>query len=273
MRCSSCGTVNEPGSRFCGSCGARLAESEPPPPMLERMGPSGAAGAPPLVDVGSSASHLLRPRRGALWALLAVDAGLAVAGILLLRAGLAGEAAAAQEEVGATPVVQPAKAPAKPTEPRPPPGGTAAGGAPPAPAPAPPPAPGSGSAVAEPPGEPAPVDEAPADTNGKRKKAGKASASSLKDLAERLVDKSESQFVQCLADARRIDPGRGLVKLTVTFRVLDDGVPAGIKLLPQTPVPPMLEPCMLRVMVKWRLRAPRDGENTLVLVPLTVNAP
>lgn len=271
MRCSSCGTVNEPGSRFCGSCGARLAEPEPPPPMLEPMGPGGAAAAPGLVDAGSSASALLRPRRGALWALLAVDAGLAVAGILLLRAGLAGEAAAAQVDVGATPVVQPANAPAKPTDPRPPSGGASAGGSPPAPAPSPPPAPEPGSGSAAP--APAPIDEAPADTNGKRKKAGKASGPSLEDLAKRQISKSASQFGQCLADARRIDPGRGPVKLTVAFRVLDDGVPAGIQVMPQTPVPPMLEPCMLRVMVKWRLRAPRDGENAFVLVPLTVNVP
>ncbi len=112
MRCQSCGTMNEPGFRFCGSCGAR---HESAVPAAGGAGGAAAMGGQQLVSdgVGVVAPAIARPRRmtdaggradeslalprrskAPLVALLAVDAALAVGGALLLRAGLAGSAVA-----------------------------------------------------------------------------------------------------------------------------------------------------------------------------------
>ncbi|MBK7535835.1 MAG: hypothetical protein IPI49_10805 [Myxococcales bacterium] len=97
----------------------------------------------------ASVTGLGRPRRGPLIALLAFDAGLAIAGALLLRSGLAGPAAAAT--TGAPPGAPAAeRAPATSATPAPPP------------APPPPPPPGT-SAISAAPATPAAADaDAPA---------------------------------------------------------------------------------------------------------------
>jgi hypothetical protein len=85
MRCQSCGSINEPGFRFCGSCGARQLEVV--------TGGAPARLGPASVAMTSADSFVSPPRRrGPLLLLLAVDAALVVAGVLLLRAGLSGSA-------------------------------------------------------------------------------------------------------------------------------------------------------------------------------------
>src|SRR5687768_2039256 len=46
MRCPSCGTENEPDSRFCGGCGARLGGTLAPTHKIVDTGPAQAV-APP----------------------------------------------------------------------------------------------------------------------------------------------------------------------------------------------------------------------------------
>lgn len=280
MGCPSCGTVNEPGSRFCGSCGARQPEVVP--------------SAPAPVSAGSGAA-LLRPRRTALWVLLALDAALALGGVLLLRAGLASPASAAvvesqktsSAEVGGG-AASPAQAMASPVV---------------APAPAPPPAASAVPAVAaasaepavvsiEPAAEPAPPPPDPAPKAGsadgsKRKKARKSSSSkerrsddapldpydaSLQELVDRAFASSQKRFSSCFSAARAAEPGIGKVVLTVTFSVLADSV-GRVSLQADGRPPASLAPCVQSVLATWKLRAPRDGESSSFTRRLQFNAP
>lgn len=281
MRCPSCGTVNEPGSRFCGSCGARQLEPEAAPASVAPELPSGDSGA-----------ALLRPRRTALWVLLAVDVGLALGGVLLLRAGLAAPAAAAVVEparpsaakpAGSEPakLAAPAQAVAAPA--------AAAGGSPPAaaavaPAAEPPSVePSSGEPVAA----PAPPPGAGSAEETKRKKGRKASSSkerrsddapldpydaSLQELVDRAFSSSQKRFSACFSSARAAEPGLGKVSLTITFNVLADSV-GKVNLQADGRPPSSLAPCVQSVLATWKLRAPRDGESSSFTRRLQFNAP
>ena len=124
MRCASCGTENEPDSRFCGGCGARVAKSQvapthkisddapypipasQPAPVIQpqystlppQMPPAPvAAAAPPVRKSGPLPEGTVqRPRTSApspaiagLGALiLVVDLGLAAAGAWMLSQSL-----------------------------------------------------------------------------------------------------------------------------------------------------------------------------------------
>lgn len=94
--------MNEPGFRFCGSCGARqndagvVASAPESAPGYEGR-PGRAPGNAQTASELSDAESVAMPRRGRrpLLVLLAVDVALAVAGVLLLQSGLARPPAAA----------------------------------------------------------------------------------------------------------------------------------------------------------------------------------
>jgi hypothetical protein len=94
--------MNEPGFRFCGSCGARqndagvVTRAPESAPEYERR-PGRASGNAQTASELSDAESVAMPRRGRrpLLVLLAVDVALAVAGVLLLQSGLARPRAAA----------------------------------------------------------------------------------------------------------------------------------------------------------------------------------
>jgi hypothetical protein len=108
--------MNEPGFRFCGSCGARqdsgVLAGEPGQPKLVSDGAGIAAGAAEMMrprrlsgSAGMSAADsagLAGRSRRPLAMLLVVDAALAIAGGLLLRAGLARPAEASAEPAAAS---------------------------------------------------------------------------------------------------------------------------------------------------------------------------
>lgn len=239
---------------------------------------------------------MLRPRRTALWVLLALDAALALGGVLLLRAGLASPAAAAvvepkdpsSVEVGGgagAPAAKasPAQAQASPVV---------------APAPAPPPAPTAEPAVVaskaeptavsiEPGAEPAPEPGAGNADGSKRKKARKSGSAkerrsddapldpyeaSLQELVDRAFASSQKRFSSCFSAARAAEPGIGKVVLTVTFNVLADSV-GKISLQADGRPPSSLAPCVQSVLATWKLRAPRDGESSSFTRRIQFNAP
>lgn len=252
----------------------------------------------------ASGAALLRPRRGALWVLLAVDAGLAVAGILLLRAGLASPAAAAVE-VGAptrasavAPIAEPVKASAAASPASAALAGAAAsagepagGGALPPAAARAEPAPASAEPAAEEVVAPAPAVEPPPPAPGdsKRKKARKASSpkerrsgeapldpydTSLVDLAEQLFLRDQPAFDGCFGQALRQAPLVGAAQLTVSFKVLDDGSVGGAGIVRDDTGLPSLGPCVKRVLAGWKLRrGPHEGELAFVTRRVRFRAP
>lgn len=58
LRCSLCGTQNDPGARFCADCGARLVDPAPAPAAASA---SAAAWPEPVPAVGAGASRTAGP--------------------------------------------------------------------------------------------------------------------------------------------------------------------------------------------------------------------
>lgn len=108
MFCPGCGAANVEGAKFCGACGVRI-EAVAPTAVAPGPAPSSVADATSATVVRAprvfepSAASLAAPRRGGrgkLLAVLALDAGLVVAGLVLAtRPGSPAAAAKAPTEV------------------------------------------------------------------------------------------------------------------------------------------------------------------------------
>jgi hypothetical protein len=57
MRCPSCGTQNEPDSRFCGGCGARLGGTLAPTHKIVDTGPAPIAQAPAIPPASNAVAQ------------------------------------------------------------------------------------------------------------------------------------------------------------------------------------------------------------------------
>jgi hypothetical protein len=280
--------MNEPGFRFCGSCGARqndagvVASAPESAPGYEGR-PGRAPGNAQTASELSGAQSVAMPRRGRrpLLVLLAVDVALAVAGVLLLQSGLARPPAAA---VGATTVASPG-----------------ADLAVDAPAPAP------GEAVAEAPSAPAAVEAVNTDrvaagraepvragnlgagsdrprgkrddaaperkpapeprTLGDRKPGGIAqpvdpyqpqspapTGSEVGRLVDREMVRSQPRFDQCYALTMGGAPPPEEPLLTIAFQVLSEGSVGNAAVVVNNAGSEALGNCVLAILSGWSLR-------------------
>lgn len=230
----------------------------------------------------ASLAHVRKPRRGPLVALLAIDAGLAISGGLLLRAGLAEPAAAAATTAPAAPKAAPAAAPspaptapssaAPSTEP------TVGASASPLPADAPSPAaaptslPSEAAAAKEEPPAAAPPAPASAPVEDKPTGSGRPTSSRDKkrsggkgegpvdpyareleaDLVRQLqevFEKSQARFDSCLSTSATIPE-----RVTVTLTIVGDGSLSNISFVPT--ISDLSASCLRSQLVAWRLRRP-----------------
>src|SRR5688500_15709069 len=109
MRCPTCGGENVDGAKFCGVCGARMVGTTAPP--VANVAPRVTAETrqvPQAPPAGMSLGESIRvpEAKGARMAkiafILALDAALAIAGVVLMTRG-GGDADAAAADEGATP--------------------------------------------------------------------------------------------------------------------------------------------------------------------------
>jgi hypothetical protein len=304
--------MNEPGFRFCGGCGARqqgsvVSSGAAPPPGQPKMVSDG-------VGMGAGAAETMRPSRLSasaagmsaadltglagrsrrpLAVLLVVDAALAIAGGLLLRAGLAeagigpsalGEAApvvegsapssaaasAAKEAMKGEPSIEPPAPPTSRVDPRAAPSAAApAGGvAPGEPTPGQPVDAGNGAGIGAAIGA---ANDAANNAAKKKKKADKAvgravaegpvdpymPAADLSSQLNKLFSKGQAKLDRCHASISR---GTGPAQLTVSFRVMADGSLGGARVLGAPEGSELLSMCVVAELAKWKVQSGESGE-------------
>jgi hypothetical protein len=232
MRCPTCGTENEPDSRFCGGCGARLNESVPPrassQPPAKISAPQSRVSAPqptssgspsrkPSRSLGASLSLAAANHRGGVIAvLLLIDVALAAAGaVLLVKAMTRASASPQADDNGSAGKVHSA-APQTP---------------PPSPAPVPgPPSDAAITAIADPPVADAAVEAPPPadagaarprkkpDTRPTKKSGTPQETSAEKSAVDVAVARLRPEIERCHRDA-----GAPSGHVHIAFQILPDG--------------------------------------------------
>jgi hypothetical protein len=276
MRCPSCGTDNEPDSRFCGGCGARLSGVEPRvAPTVKVLddapfpAPQPAQGFQASIPPTSRAASIppTSPRRAltppprpatappALSNPPAMsDPALSIpvrahrpwgliAIILVIDLGLAGTG-------GLLLAKGLSKKPAAAPPPPPPP---AAPSPPPSPSPSPPPEP-------TPPADAAAAASPPADANAAAKRAPDPKKTHVPedpyapDLANEVdlaASRSAPAFEHCQKEAIAASDGQLHGDIKIAFHVLPDGHVTHAQAVQNTTGSPQLASCLVSAIVRW----------------------